>query len=70
VPYWMIAAVLAIPPVASVLRKTGFWHRSPPGHCPACGYDLRASRGRCPECGRPIANDATEPAAPFVETAA
>jgi hypothetical protein len=53
-PYWLL--VLATLPGAwmslvrmrrSILAKV----RRNYGHCPACGYDLRATPDRCPECG-------------------
>jgi hypothetical protein len=40
-----------IPALALVLYLR---RRPSPGHCPACGYDLRASPDRCPECGNQV----------------
>jgi hypothetical protein len=59
VPYWIVAAVLSIPPIAWALRRSRLWRRTPAGCCPGCEYDLRASSGRCPECGRVIGALAT-----------
>ena len=51
IPYWALAAGFGLLPAVwsahHVLRRRG----RPPGHCRACGYDLRATPGRCPECG-------------------
>jgi hypothetical protein len=51
VPWWfptILAAALGITGLRMCLR------RPRTGHCPHCGYDLRASREQCPECGTPI----------------
>ena len=60
VGYWFvdlpIAALLLYPLVLTLViwRFLRGRHEPRPGHCPACGYDLRASQHRCPECGVPI----------------
>lgn len=55
-PYWFIFLCFAGLPAIGLWR----WRRRrarqrliAAGHCPRCGYDLRATPGRCPECGTP-----------------
>ena len=52
VPAWFVLLVFAALPVHRFARRLR--GRQPPGHCPACGYDLRATPERCPECGTPV----------------
>jgi hypothetical protein len=50
-PYWLPIGILLIIPAASLwARVRSRWSRDT-GHCPACGYDLRATPDKCPECG-------------------
>lgn len=56
-PYWFISMFLAVVStvgIGSILRRARLSHRLATGLCPACGYDLRASKERCPECGHAI----------------
>ena len=60
IPFWMILLVLAPWPLMALY--SWFNRRYPPGHCPACGYDLRGSpSGVCPECGRKSKAVSTRP---------
>ena len=51
VPYWLVIAVAAAPPLGLVPGAARRRRRRRVGRCGECGYDLRASPGKCPECG-------------------
>ena len=51
VPFWAILLLVLPPALLTVRRHVILARRKPPGLCPSCGYDLRATPKRCPECG-------------------
>jgi hypothetical protein len=50
-PHWSLLMTTLPLPVAWLLNRRRRLQREREGHCPQCGYDLRATPGRCPECG-------------------
>jgi len=47
VSYWLIVLLTLLLPIWRIRWSK----RKPPGFCPKCNYDLRATPDRCPECG-------------------
>ncbi len=54
IPFWFLLAAPALLLIWLLYRALQRRRHQIAGHCPACGYDLRASPQRCPECGRAV----------------
>ena len=50
-PLWCPLVLLLPLPVVRFGQWRAQRRRARQGHCPTCGYDLRATPDRCPECG-------------------
>jgi len=55
-PHWSAALLTVILPAVWITHWLLRVTQVKAGHCPTCGYDLRATPGRCPECGA-VANE-------------
>lgn len=55
IDHYVVGFHFPIATLVLILIASRQWRRLPrypTGHCPICGYDLRATPQRCPECGR------------------
>ena len=64
VPWRLVCFALAVPPMGAGLLYLLRLRPRKAGHCPNCGYDLRASPDRCPECGEEIVTPTARPGSP------
>jgi len=51
VPWYSVALLMALGPLAWLFSAGRQRRRRRAGRCQRCGYDLRATPDRCPECG-------------------
>ncbi len=57
-PPWLLLLPLATYVATRAVLFLRRAQRHAAGHCPTCGYDLRATTERCPECGAPVPTSA------------
>jgi hypothetical protein len=51
-PLWFLVCFFLLLSLPESIYRYRVYSRRRRGHCPHCGYDLRASPDRCPECGK------------------